>query len=337
MEPAEHDAVVGVGRAAVGVLEDVVDLAPGGGDAAAGDEAAAVAERDGAALPAVEDPVFGAERVIRPLSVEQHALHDPAQPACCAAAMPTGSSQPSTLAQPVPVRTSSARADDDEGGSGAADGGQQLAGGGDEQRGGQRVVPLLAAGAGLGGTAGSIVGGGPELHGPVRVDAGRADRVDDALVLGGDLGQQQPPNRHQPVFAGVPSTAERRRSCLVSRGSAPSWSSTVAHTCACRRSRSAHAGGAASGPSPRASAASTASAVSTSSRPTRSPSPASGPATASRPSSPTSPSISAARIAGSTGGSGSPRIDSGTATAFAARCSRAADAGPAWSVAARVR
>ena len=31
---------------------------------------------------------------------------------------------------------------------------------------------------------------------------------------------------------------------MVSRGSAPSWSSAVAHTCACTRSRSAQAGGA---------------------------------------------------------------------------------------------
>ena len=127
--------------------------------------------------------------------------------------------------------------------------------------------------------------------------------------------------------AGRPSSAERKRRAFISRGSAPSWSSTVAHTWACSRSRSAQAGGAASGPSPRASAASTASAVSSSSRPTRSPRPASGPATASRPSSPTSPSISAARMAGSTGGSSSPRIDSSTITAFAARCRRAADAG----------
>ena len=111
-------------------------------------------------------------------------------------------------------------------------------------------------------------------------------------------GSSRPRIGTSPSSRGAAEPAVRRRSCVVSRGSAPSWSSAVAHTWACSRSRSAHAGGAPSGPSPRASAASTASAVSTRSRPTRSPRPASGPATASSPSSPTSPSTSAARIAG---------------------------------------
>ena len=59
--PAEEDAVVGVGGAAVGVVSDVVDFAPCGGDGAAGDDAAAVAERDRAALVSVEDAFFVAD------------------------------------------------------------------------------------------------------------------------------------------------------------------------------------------------------------------------------------------------------------------------------------
>ena len=61
MEPAEQHAIVGVGGSAVDVLQNVVDLTPSGRDTAAGDDAAAVAERDRAALVPVEDALFGAE------------------------------------------------------------------------------------------------------------------------------------------------------------------------------------------------------------------------------------------------------------------------------------
>ena len=59
--PAEQHPVIGVRRAALRVLLDVVDFAPAGGDTAAGDDAPAVAERDRAALVPVEDPFFGAD------------------------------------------------------------------------------------------------------------------------------------------------------------------------------------------------------------------------------------------------------------------------------------
>ena len=108
-------------------------------------------------------------------------------------------------------------------------------------------------------------------------------------------------------------------------GSAPSWSSAVAHTWACTRSTSAQAGGSASGPSPRACAAITSSARSTFSRATRRSISSSGPATASTPSAPICPSRSAARRAGSRAGRSSPVIMSQTgATARCARSSRAA-------------
>src|SRR5690554_4593470 len=61
VEPAQDHSVVGVGGAAFGVGGDVVDFAPGGGDGAAGDEASAVAEGDGAALLGREAALFGAE------------------------------------------------------------------------------------------------------------------------------------------------------------------------------------------------------------------------------------------------------------------------------------
>jgi hypothetical protein len=52
--PAQQDAVVGV-RTAPGMFGDVVDLAPTGRNAAAGDDAPAVAKGDRAALVPVED------------------------------------------------------------------------------------------------------------------------------------------------------------------------------------------------------------------------------------------------------------------------------------------
>ena len=61
VEPAQEHAVVGVGGAAVGVGDDVVDLAPRGGHGAAGDEASAVAQRDRATLVRREAAFGGAE------------------------------------------------------------------------------------------------------------------------------------------------------------------------------------------------------------------------------------------------------------------------------------
>ncbi len=61
--------------AAVGVLGDVVDLAPGRGDVAAGDEALTVAEGDRATLMRGKIPVGGADADDPPVRVEQHPLH----------------------------------------------------------------------------------------------------------------------------------------------------------------------------------------------------------------------------------------------------------------------
>ena len=122
-----------------------------------------------------------------------------------------------------------------------------------------------------------------------------------------------------------PRVSPRRNAMSRSWGSAPSWSSAVAHTWACTRSTSAQAGGSASGPSPRAWAAITSSARSTFSRATRRSISSSGPATASTPSAPICPSRSAARRAGSRAGRSSPVIMSQAgATARCARSSRAA-------------
>ena len=126
-------------------------------------------------------------------------------------------------------------------------------------------------------------------------------------------------------FRARPRVSPRRNAMSRSCGSAPSWSSAVAHTWACTRSTSAHAGGSASGPSPRACAAITSSARSTFSRATRRSISSSGPATASTPSAPMCPSRSAVRRAGSRAGRSSPVIMSHVgATARCARSSRAA-------------
>src|SRR5690606_32307289 len=72
--PAEQDAVVGVGGAAVGCFLDVVDLAPSGGDGAAGDDASAVAGDDRPSLEGVEDPGARAEAHDAAVVVEEDAL-----------------------------------------------------------------------------------------------------------------------------------------------------------------------------------------------------------------------------------------------------------------------
>ena len=113
------------------------------------------------------------------------------------------------------------------------------------------------------------------------------------------------PSRH------IPNVKPRFRIARSSRGSAPSWSRYIAHTVAIARRSSAHAGGAASAPSPRAVAASSSSAARTSAVPAAHDS--NGPATATTPSTPTSPVASASRIAGNRAGSTSPDV---SATGF---------------------
>ena len=111
MEPAEQHTVVGVGRSAVDVLQNVVDLTPAGRDTAAGDDAAAVAERDRAALVPVEDALFGAEAQDASVVAEVIRWITPAHPTCSAAAIPSGMSQPWACAYPLPRWTSSSRTD----------------------------------------------------------------------------------------------------------------------------------------------------------------------------------------------------------------------------------
>src|SRR5690554_7629578 len=61
VEPAQQHPVVGMSRPAFGVRDDVVDLGGRGGDGAAGDDAATIAEGDCLALVRGEAPSFGAE------------------------------------------------------------------------------------------------------------------------------------------------------------------------------------------------------------------------------------------------------------------------------------
>ena len=55
--PAERNTVVGVRRAASGVLVDMMDFAPARRDVATRDDAPAVAEPDRELLMVVEDPI----------------------------------------------------------------------------------------------------------------------------------------------------------------------------------------------------------------------------------------------------------------------------------------
>ena len=57
VEPAQQNAVVGVGGPAPRMLLDMVDLAPVGPDMTAGDDAATVPNTDPATLVVREDPL----------------------------------------------------------------------------------------------------------------------------------------------------------------------------------------------------------------------------------------------------------------------------------------
>ena len=80
MEPAEQHTVVGVGRPAVHMLQNMVDFTPAGGNTAAGDDAAAVAEGDRAALVPVEHAFFDAEAQDASIVAERDALDDAGTP-----------------------------------------------------------------------------------------------------------------------------------------------------------------------------------------------------------------------------------------------------------------
>ena len=170
MEPAEHDAVVSMGWTAVDVFEHVVDLAPRHGDKAPGDEASAVTKSDGTTLTAVEDPLFGPERLDPAVVVEQHPLDHTcaAGVLCCPDAdrlIAAFDMRPSCAGDHI-LGTSG----DDESRGGPADRRQQFAGGGDEQCGRERVVQLLRPRARLRRHPGPDLVAGPELHRPILVD-----------------------------------------------------------------------------------------------------------------------------------------------------------------------
>ena len=61
MEPAEQHTIVGVGRPAVDMLENMMDFTPSGRHTTAGDDAPAVPEGDRAALVPVEHALLNAD------------------------------------------------------------------------------------------------------------------------------------------------------------------------------------------------------------------------------------------------------------------------------------
>ena len=89
-------------------------------------------------------------RVTRPVSSNSTRCTIPTQPACRAARDADGFVAALDARPAGAVDDVVSAGGDDEGGGGTADGGQQFAGGGDEQCGGEGVVALLRAGAGLG-------------------------------------------------------------------------------------------------------------------------------------------------------------------------------------------
>ena len=101
--PAQRDAVVGMSRSTAGVLVHVMDLAPGRGHMAAGDEAFTVAESDRPTLMGVEDAVRGVDSDDAPSRVEQDPLHAAPARGVRGDSGGHGVSIPSMRAHPEPV------------------------------------------------------------------------------------------------------------------------------------------------------------------------------------------------------------------------------------------
>ena len=220
--PAEGDAVVGVGGAASGVFVDVVDFAPGRGDVAAGDEAFLVAEGDRAALGGGEDPVGGADADDSPVGVEQHPLHSARARGVCG---DTGGDGGVDAVDVRPAATGRVVVCGDghhqRRRTTAQAWGVVVAGGGAEDR-GEGVVLLLRPRTRVDhpprvtGREATVIHTLVHIRVPFRarvvrgaerhsrqgwsVDFGVQVRVEQALQLSRDLGQQPPPDRDDPIL-----------------------------------------------------------------------------------------------------------------------------------------
>jgi hypothetical protein len=104
---------------------------------------------------------------------------------------------------------------DDESRRVPADRRQEAAGCRDAERRSERIVLLLRVRSSRAGSGSSSVAAGSS-----KATAGQV-RVEDRLQLRGHLRQERSADRHPPAVA-TPSTTERFRSAIRSRGSAPS-------------------------------------------------------------------------------------------------------------------
>ena len=182
---------------AVDVLENVMDFTPAGRNTAAGDDAAAVAQGDRAALVPVEDALFGAEAQDASVVAERDPLDDAGAPDVQRGRH--SERHVAALRVRVPLATLGVlfAHRHDEGRCGTADRRQQTTGCRDRQRARERIVLLLRPGAEVErdhrvvgfAVCGGVLGESDSLPGWVVVC------VEDPLQLGGDLGHEIAPAR----------------------------------------------------------------------------------------------------------------------------------------------
>ena len=222
MEPAQQHAVVGVGGSAVGVGDDVVDLAPRGGHGASGNQASAVAQGDRAALVRREAPLGRPEADDATLVAEDDRL------GAAGADHVAGSAERDRELDPVGVRDAAAGREvggpdaDEHRRRSTADRGMLPRARRGVDRGGQHVVALLvgrATLAGLGEARAFLVGVESQAR------ARRQVRVEEPRELRRDLGHEVARDGHQsvsrsaePAPRDVASPAPRRVRARLGRG-----------------------------------------------------------------------------------------------------------------------
>jgi hypothetical protein len=207
MEPAEQNAVVGVGRTAPRGLVDVMDLAPRGRHVAPGDDAPAVAKGDRLALVRREHAVGDADREDAPTLAHGDTLHGTRTGDLM------GHRERDRLCAPVDVRVPAPGREvigarlDHECRCRPADRGQfaRPRGSAEDRR--EGVVSLLHRRASVGDfrQRPAVVGRVDEARAGGRIDLGVEDAVEESLELPGDLGEELAAERNQPVAADAQS------------------------------------------------------------------------------------------------------------------------------------
>ena len=149
MEPAQHDPVVSVRGATVGVFVNVVDFTPRGRGCAARNHASAITERDRAALVGVEDTVLGGDMGDAAVAGDAHALRGSGTPGMMCRF------KRNARCRRWQKRGSGAGCEGfvinhhDKRGRGTPDRGRIFTRGRDHERGDERVMSFLRRGAGI--------------------------------------------------------------------------------------------------------------------------------------------------------------------------------------------